>query len=212
LPSNLTDCELLQLMLSGNEEAFTALYRLRHINVYQFALHMGGSRTLAEDVTQEVFMILIREGRLYDQSRGSLSAYLCGIARNLLLRRLERDKVYVPIAEDGDECAETFDQFVAEGDPLRELTHNETIELVRQAVLSLPARYREVVVLCDLQEMSYIEAANILGCAIGTIRSRLHRARSLLLDKLKAAEIRKSGAEPGTESGIEKCNTKRCFA
>ena len=78
---------------------------------------------------------------------------------------------------------------VAALDPVR----NETIGRVRQAVLSLPANYREVVVLCDLQEMSYEEAAAALRCAIGTVRSRLHRGRSLLMEKLR--EFRKPGEE-----------------
>ena len=66
-----------------------------------------------------------------------------------------------------------------------DLVQQETIDRVRQAVLSLPENYREVVTLCDLQEMSYEEAASLLGCAVGTIRSRLHRARSLLMEKLR---------------------------
>ena len=72
--------------------------------------------------------------------------------------------------------------------PIEDLARAETIELVRKAVLSLPAKYREVVVLCELQDVSYGEAAEILGCAIGTVRSRLHRARALLLAKLRPSE------------------------
>ena len=200
--SGLPDTELLDLMLSGNEEAFTALYRRRRDAIYQFALHMSGSQTLAEDVTQEVFMILIRQARALDPSRGTIAAYLCGIARNLVLRKLERDRLYVPIT-DGDEDG-SCSHFTASGDPLGDLTHSETIETVRRAVGSLPPAYREVVVLCDLQEMSYVEAANILGCAVGTVRSRLHRARSLLIEKL--------GANKEEKMTIEKCSTKRCFA
>jgi RNA polymerase sigma-70 factor (ECF subfamily) len=79
---------------------------------------------------------------------------------------------------------------------------------LRQAVLALPEHYREVVVLCDLHEMSYVEAANALGCAIGTVRSRLHRARALLLGKL-SANI--TSSEEGTQAG-ESFKTARCFA
>ena len=70
--------------------------------------------------------------------------------------------------------------------PLGDLTRKETIEEVRRAVLSLPGHYREVVVLCDLHEMDYAEASSVLSCSVGTVRSRLHRARRLLLDKLKS--------------------------
>jgi RNA polymerase sigma-70 factor (ECF subfamily) len=65
-----------------------------------------------------------------------------------------------------------------------DFSRTDTIASVRKAVLSLPERYREVVVLCDLQEMSYEEAATIVGCAVGTVRSRLHRARTFLAVKL----------------------------
>src|SRR5215472_9124206 len=121
LPSGLTDAELLQSMLDGSEEAFTVLYRRRQPSVYQFALHMSGSQALAEDVTQEVFMILIREGRAYDSSRGTLAAYLYGVARNLLLRRLERDRLYVPMMDDCGDSTESGDRFVSSTDPLGEL-------------------------------------------------------------------------------------------
>ena len=79
-------------------------------------------------------------------------------------------------------------QWTAAVDTLGDLTRGETIDSVRQAVLALPANFREVVVLCDLHEMSYVEAAAALGCAVGTVRSRLHRARGMLLEKLKATK------------------------
>jgi len=66
------------------------------------------------------------------------------------------------------------------------LAQTERLEILRRAVLALPPAYREVVVLCDLDERDYAEAAGILGCAIGTVRSRLHRARALLAEKMRA--------------------------
>ncbi len=183
-----SDDELLRLSTAGDEEAFVALYRRRQGGVYRFALHMSGSQTIAEDVTQEVFMVLMRESHGYDALRGSLAAYLYGIARNHVLRCLDRNRPFVPMSvDDGDEAAETASApLVAQDDPLGELTRNETIAAVRQAILALPAHYREVVVLCDLHEMSYAEAAEVLCCAVGTVRSRLHRARALLVEKLRA--------------------------
>jgi RNA polymerase sigma-70 factor (ECF subfamily) len=86
--------------------------------------------------------------------------------------------------------------------PLEDLSRTETIESVRRSVLALPERYREVVVLCDLQEMSYVEAAEVLGCAVGTVRSRLHRARALLIEKLR----------PAKEDEAVEVKSARCFA
>jgi RNA polymerase sigma factor (sigma-70 family) len=81
---------LLRRMLAGDEEAFTLLYRRRHPAIYRFALHMSGNVALAEDVTQEVFMTLIRDAKRFDPARGTLGGFLFGIARNHLRRRWEQ--------------------------------------------------------------------------------------------------------------------------
>jgi RNA polymerase sigma-70 factor (ECF subfamily) len=202
--NNPSDSELLQSMLAGDEGALAALYRRRQRGIYQFALQMCGSQALAEDVTQEVFMVLIREGHTFDSSRGSLSAFLMGVARNHVLRRLRRERFYVSMDEDSQNDAPTNQAPETSVGPLDDLSRNETIESVRRSVLALPERYREVVVLCDLQEMSYAEAAEILGCAVGTVRSRLHRGRALLIEKLRPAHEEETA--PATTKSA------RCFA
>lgn len=186
-----SDDDLLRRLLAGDEDAFVLLYRRWKGRIYRFALHMSRSAPIAEDVTQEVFMILIGGSSQFDPALGTVPGYLFGIARNQVRRRFERDGVLVPFAEPGsaDRDAERAaggngahpGVIVAPVDPSR----GEVIASVRQAVLSLPVHYREVVVLCDLQEMSYEEAAAILDCAVGTVRSRLHRARTLLAAKLR---------------------------
>jgi len=204
-----SDDELLRLLRAGDENAFTTLYRRRHGGLYRFALQMSGSEALAEDVTQEVFMVLIREADHYDASRGTLQAYLYGIARNQVLRRLDRERPFVQIVDEAEEAERgVSERLVADGDPLRDLLRSEMIESVRQAVLTLPSHYREVVVLCDLHEMSYLEAAAALSCAVGTVRSRLHRARSLLIERLRATKE----LDKETEAGSSLLNTARCFA
>lgn len=197
-----SDEDLLRLMMAGDEDAFTSLYRRRQGGIFRFALQMSGSKHLAEDVTQEVFMALIRDGARYDVERGSLAAFLYGVARNHVLRRIERDRLLVPLSDNGDsDDSVMVESLMTEGDPLSDLTRNEKIEAVRGAVLALPAHYREVVVLCDLHEMSYAAAAEVIGCAIGTVRSRLHRARALLVEKLRATNEPSHAAAPA-----------RCFA
>ena len=198
------DSELLRSMLAGDEEALALLYRRRQGSVYRFALQMSGSKSIAEDVTQEVFLFLMREGHVFDPTRGSLSAFLLGVARNHVLRRLRVDQLLTPIGEDGDDEQTSLPSH-SDLRPLDDLARAETIELVRKAVLSLPPKYREVVVLCELQDVSYGEAAEVLGCAIGTVRSRLHRARALLLAKLRPAEQ----LEDSTSATLK---SARCFA
>ena len=204
LPTTSSDLDLLRLMMAGDEDAFALLYKRRQGNVYRFALHMSGSRAIAEDVTQEVFIVLMREAARYDPNLGSLATYLYGIARNYVLRRFEQDRMFVQFSDSTGEEAMTNSAMIVEGDPLADLTRNEMIEELRQSILSMPPRYREVVVLCDLHEMSYIDAAGIIGCAVGTVRSRLHRARALLVEKLRAARER--------NAATEEVKSERCFA
>ncbi len=204
LNSDLSDSELLRLMLAGDEDALALLYRRRQGGIYRFALQMSGSKSIAEDVTQEVFLFLMREGQVFDPSKGALSAFLFGVARNHVLRRLRSEHLLAPLADDSDDDA-VFSHPSADMCPLEDLTRAETIESVRKAVLSLPPKYREVVVLCELQDVSYGETSEILGCAIGTVRSRLHRARALLLAKLRPA----TSVE---EAGSATVKSARCFA
>ena len=177
-----TDEQLLALALTGDEDAFTALYRRRQGPVYRFALHMSGSPQVAEEVTQEVFLFLLQRGRDFDPARGAVGAYLFGVARNYVRRAME--KSYTEAATTFP--AEEDDPFlVTDFDPLQDLARSQTSKAVWKAVLSLPEHYREVVVLCDLQELSYADSAAALGCALGTIRSRLHRAHEMLARKLQ---------------------------
>jgi RNA polymerase sigma-70 factor, ECF subfamily len=196
-----TDNNLLRLMLAGDEDAFVSLYRKYQNSIYRFALQMSGSETVAEDVTQEVFIVLMRDGHLYKKELGSFSSYLYGIARNYVLRYMRKDRLSISIDEDMED--NSVSELIAKDDPLGDLTRNETIEVVRQAILSLPTHYREVIVLCELHEMSYIEAANILECAVGTVRSRLNRARGLLIERLTLSN---------QNSGSNSVGSARCLA
>ena len=188
--------------MAGDEDAFSMLYKKRQSGVYRFAFQMSGSRSIAEDVTQEVFLLLMREAAGYDPERGSISSYLYGVARNFVLRRVQQEQRFIPIDDDHGDSQFEGEQFVARGDLLSDLTRIQTIEMVRGAVLSRPPRYREVVVLCDLHEVSYAEAAVVLQCALGTVRYRLHRARALLAEKLR------ENAKPDSQA----VTTARCFA
>lgn len=176
---NTIDRELLGRVAVGDEEALTELYRRKQAGIYRFALQMSGSAAVAEDVVQEVFLALMRNPGHYQPDRGPVGSFLYGIARNHLRRRLEADRAYQP--EDETE------RIAANTDLHDVLRRQETIESVRAAVLSLPVHYREAVVLCDLHELDYAQAAEVLGCAVGTVRSRLHRARGLLAEKLRQA-------------------------
>ncbi|HEV2116233.1 MAG TPA: sigma-70 family RNA polymerase sigma factor [Terriglobales bacterium] len=186
--SELNDGDLLQRMLAGDEEAFTVLYKRHQGGIYRFARQMTGDAGLAEEVTQEVFLTLMREGRSFNARRGSLRAWLYGIGRNCIRRCLDRERAYVGLENEEREenTADLLPDPCVPDDGLAGLSSRETVEQVRRAVLALPAAYREAVVLCELHEVGYAEAAQILGCPVGTVRSRIHRARELLAPRLRA--------------------------
>jgi RNA polymerase sigma-70 factor, ECF subfamily len=194
--TEMTDDRLLRRMMAGDEDAFAQLYRRKHPAIYRFALHMSGNPTIAEDVTQEVFMTLIREPRRFDPTRGTLGGFLFGIARNHLRKRWEQERRLIPFAGDNDElddlinapaAASNGNGHIPRPSVSDEFTSLETVSRVRQAISTLPENYREVLILCELEEMSYEEAAAALTCPVGTVRSRLHRAKAILLEKLRDA-------------------------
>ena len=182
-------------MLGGDAQAFEALYDRRQGGIYRYALRMTGSEAIADDVTQEVFLSLMRDRSDYQPSRGSVKSYLYGMARHRLLRLLDREKTQVSFDNSDSELEEAaYVRLHADHDPFLDLARDEVVELVRQAVLSLPAHFREVIVLCHLQEMNYADAAEVIKCPIGTVRSRLARARSLLVGKLEMLKASHSAA------------------
>lgn len=179
--------DLLEMIRSGNDAAFAELYRNFHGKIFRFVWQMSGSRSAAEDILQEVFVVVLQKLGNFDRSRGSLSSYLFGIARIRVMRWLEENKEHKVPLEDASEHSSN-----AEETPFTELSREESIAKLRKAVLSLPEPYREVIVLCELQELSYSEAASVIGCALGTVRSRLHRARALLVQKLESFHTKPS--------------------
>ena len=175
---------LLKRAVRGDEQAFLVLYRKHQAPLYRYALRMTGSPWAAEEVVQEVFLLLIREPQKFQPDRGELGAFLFGVTRNRVMKHLERR----PREDSLDEINANGSVWREPQDPLTPMMiaeKSERIEQVREAVLELPAEFREAVVLCELEEMSYEEAAQACGCPVGTIRSRLHRGRALLLAKLE---------------------------
>ena len=176
---------MLRRAAKGDEDAFTALYRRNQAALFRFALRMTGNTWAAEEIVQDVFMTLMREPKKYDPARGPIVAYLFGIARNRVLKHLERLPREVSLEEHGENgfgpAGLAADSFT----PAHWAEQRERMEQVRAAVLDLPPDFREAMILCELEELSYEEAARLLDCPIGTIRSRLHRGRALLLAKLE---------------------------
>jgi RNA polymerase sigma-70 factor (ECF subfamily) len=142
---------------------------------------MSGSRETAEEVTQDVFLAMLTDAHRYVETRGCLESYLIGMARNQVRKQIRTAR-----AASADDFEMSSEQpTTSRAEVVDALCRKQELKDLREAIFKLPPNYREVIVMCDLEGMDYMEAATQLGCSVGTIRSRLHRARSLLEAKLR---------------------------
>lgn len=183
------DAGLIAAARRGDAVAFSRLFAGFERRIFRYAAHMCG-RDAADDVVQETFLSVLRPSTSlrasgYDASKGAVGNYLLGIARHFVLKRLSAREVATFDLDEHDERTAWPDERPS---VLDSLSREETIQAVRAAIASLPAAYREAVVLCELQEMSYADAAAIAQCPVGTVRSRLHRAKAMLMTKLAARD------------------------
>lgn len=172
---------LLRRAVCGDKEAFAQLYDELAGPLYRFAFHMVGERAQAEDIVHEAFLTLLNRAEGFDETRGELLNFALGVTRKLVLRHLRwRLRWFTSQVED-------FESFSTnrEANAHDDLERAEKVAAVRKGVASLPFKYREVITLCELCEMTYEAAAAQIGCSVGTVRSRLHRAHALLAEKLK---------------------------
>jgi len=174
---------LLARMKQGDEAAFVALYRRHKDAVYRLALLYSGSAAGAADATQEAFVHFMTRPGQYDPSRGTLAAWLCGVARNIARKAAGTRE---DAADPQDLASDTapFEAHIDRDTPLERILRSEAAEQVRRAVAALSPHYRDVLILCELSELSYAEAAQVCGIEIGTVRSRLSRARAQLAQRL----------------------------
>jgi RNA polymerase sigma-70 factor (ECF subfamily) len=179
-PTPPEDDELILRIAGGDRDAFALLYRRYRASVYRFAAHMSGSAAAADDVVQDVFVAVIDGAARYQLGRSGVLPWLLGIARNHV-RRWRSQRPTLPLPDDESPAGQRLG---VTPDPLIGLSQRQNTLAVRRALLELPVRYREAIVLCDLQELSYADAADTLHCAVGTVRSRLHRGRALLTKRL----------------------------
>jgi RNA polymerase sigma-70 factor (ECF subfamily) len=179
------DLSLLTGMRNGDAAAFEQLYRRHQGPLYRFALLRCGSAAAAADIVQEIFLALLNDTLKFDPTRGVLQSFLFGVARNLLLKQYETQRRYVSNSHSAD--TEESDDDVADSGagPLERLLLNEAAENVRCALQRIPPHYRDVLILYEMHDLSYVEIAQICDIDIGTVRSRLSRARAKLLQLLQ---------------------------
>jgi RNA polymerase sigma-70 factor (ECF subfamily) len=186
LPPTPADADLLRQMRAGTASAFAALYRRHQGPLYRFALLRCGSPDTAADVVQEAFMGLLTERFQFDPLRGQLNNFLFGVARKLILKHEEPHLRQVALAEPDDDDGPGLELASDARQPLERMLEHEAAEEVRRALALLPPHYRDVVILYELHDLSYAEIADICQIDIGTVRSRLSRARAALAKRLAA--------------------------
>jgi RNA polymerase sigma-70 factor, ECF subfamily len=185
------DAALAARLACGDAAALTPIYQRHRTRVYRFALLWSGSAAVAADVTQDVFLHLLTKADDYAPDRGPLQPWLLGIARNFVHRRTGADARYVA----NDDEAEPPPPALDVPTPESALETQRDLARLRAAIAALPPHYRDVLVLVELAERSYAEAAAICGCELNTVRSRLSRARGLIARWLDVEPQRANAAK-----------------
>ncbi len=176
LTDPLSDASLIRQYRAGQREAATALYRRHASIVYRFAALWTGSQSAAADVTQDVFIHLFQKPETFDVSRGALASWLLGIARNTARHHVRDQARWASLDSDEGMAALQIETIT----PLDLALQDRDASQLHALIRALPPHFRDVIVLIDLQELSYAETAQICGCELGTVRSRLSRARAML--------------------------------
>jgi RNA polymerase sigma-70 factor (ECF subfamily) len=184
--TDLSDTELLRQAKGGNAAAFATLYRRHQGPLYRYAVLRCGSPDTAADIVQEAFMGLLTGRLQFDPLRGQLQHFLFGVARMLALKQEPRMLRSLALAGDGEDDDSEPELASEAAEPLARLLDNETAEEVRRALALLAPHYRDVVILYELHDLSYLEIASICQVDIGTVRSRLSRGRAALAKRLAA--------------------------
>lgn len=186
------DPALLRRAVAGDQDAFTEIYQRYHQVVYRFGCAMTGSEPAAEDITQEAFVALFRDLSRYDPNRAAFTTYLYGIVRNLSRERLRRERRFLSL----DVLGSRNEAASYTPDPSGAMADAELASQVRLALGKLPARYRELIVLCDLHGLSYADTAVVVNISVAAVRSRLHRGRQILrrqLTRIASPAVRRAG-------------------
>ncbi len=178
------EANLVEKVAQGDELAFDEIYHRYRNRVYGFIYRMTINQAVAEDITHEVFVVLIENPKRYFTERGSLLTFLCAVARNRVMNHLRLRYN----ADVGFDDFENFDVLEDEtkSNPLTDLLNQELAARIDDCIAALPPLQREVIILREFQELSYEEIANVTEAELGAVKARLYRARQTLAKQLAA--------------------------
>jgi len=193
------DSSCMARLAAGDSHAVHELYQRHGRALLRFSSAMCRSRQAAEDMVHDTFVALMRERILFDPTQGSVFGYLCGVLRHRVSRHFRQQRRWVALDTENDN---SLAHLADTNGPADEIARSEITAAFRRAMLELPLPHREVIALCDLEELPYATVAGILDCPVGTVRSRLHRARALLTIRLASLELIDLPGEPMAQRGL----------
>jgi RNA polymerase sigma-70 factor (ECF subfamily) len=181
------EARLARRALKGDQQAFAEIVALYQDKLYHMAFRMLGSRQEAEDVTQEAFLRVYRNLDRYDESM-KFSTWIYRIATNLCIDRLRKRKAIYSLDAESNEHEGLDGYALIPSDnrtPESETLLTETQRIVREAIDTLPAKYKSVMVLRYLHDLSLQEIGEVLDMPVTTVKTRVHRGREFLRKKLE---------------------------
>ena len=179
MPDRITDELLIERARNGEEQAFILLYTNHRDAIFRFSYRLLGSAELAEDITHDCFLSLIRRPGSFDPQRATLRTYLYAAARNLAMKHFRSQGRETAIDELDEHPAVPRRE-----EPLRRLLDSELVTKVKEAISDLPPLQREALVLFEYEGLALNEIAEVVGTDVGAVKSRLHRARGRLRNSL----------------------------
>ncbi len=184
-PSDLTDVEILAEVAAGDIDAYGKIVDRYRGRLYNFVFRFVGDRETAEDVVQETFLRAFRKRTEY-RAIANFSTWLFTIAGNLAKSELRRRKRWRLFSLHRDEESDTGLDLPDESFRPDKMAESSMADgLIQQAISSLPDNYRQVILLRDVEGLSYQEISDVVRCPVGTVKSRVNRARLKLQQKLR---------------------------
>lgn len=185
IPPELTDMQILSEVSEGNVDAYGKIVSRYSGRLYNFTCRFVGDRETAEDIVQETFLRAFRKRTEY-RAIANFSTWLFTIAGNLAKSELRRRKRWRLFSLDRDEESDTGLDLPDESLRPDKVAESSLADVqIQDAIQALPDNYRQVILLRDVQGMSYQEIAEIVDCPVGTVKSRVNRARLKLQQRLK---------------------------
>jgi len=175
---------IVQLAASGNERAFEQLVSIYECDVYNMAMYMTKNRDDALDISQEVFVKLWQSLRGF-RGECSIKSYIMKLTKNasldLMRKKSRRQSASLTVENDkGEEVEMDIPDSSWEANPEEAYLRAERIQKVRAGIMKLDEEQRQIIIMRDMNGMSYVDIAEALGINEGTVKSRLNRARSAL--------------------------------